>query len=307
MWYDASQSVGGFFRIGHEPNYEGGRSQIMSNIFSPEGVYHRSCHMPLEPRHRFKNGFASGDDTLRYEFDGRIRWTLKDTDIEMELEVEPYVPAIDAHKREGGQNAEGYTGAHVDTACGVSGCVTVKGRTYVIADASGYRDHGWGPRGWTTLVSHRAVIGVFDRENSFIAMTFLMSDDKLVRFGWVIRGKQVIFADKVDIRAIIGVDGATNHGGTARLRLTTGEVIDATFEPCYPAIASWIHDTVFYDSLSRATWGDKVGFGLFETTCNLQRGTWWPTVYEGSIGLDGWHDVEPLLTPYLTCMRKENT
>ena len=35
IWYDATQNGGGFFRLGHEPNYQGGRSQIMSNIFAP--------------------------------------------------------------------------------------------------------------------------------------------------------------------------------------------------------------------------------------------------------------------------------
>lgn len=293
IWYDEKQQVGGFFRLGHEPNWQGGKSQIFSNIFAPEGVYHRSCHLPLEPRHRLKNGVVSGDDTLRYEVvDGRLTWHLKDTDVEMHIEVDDFVPPIDAHKRVGADNSQSYTGAHVDAACGVTGTVTVKGKTYTIKDALAVRDHGWGPRDWYSLLTHRWTVATFDRDNSFVAVSFVTTDNKTAKFGWVIRGDKVIFADQIDIRASIGEDGATNYGGITRLKLTTGEVYEVKFETYYPAIASWVHKTICYDSMCRATWGDKVGFGVFETSSNLQGGTLQPVVYDGSYGPDGWHEAE---------------
>jgi hypothetical protein len=288
IWMDMEQRVGGLFRLGHEPNYKGGQAQFMINIFSPAGVFHRTCTAPLRPQDRLKNGFVNGEDTLRYEYDKKIHWTLNDDSVSAKLEVDAFVPAIDAHRREGGDNALSYTGNHVDAACGVSGTVTVKGTTYQVK-GMGVRDHGWGNRDWNSLLSHRWNLGTFDKDNSFVAQTFLTTQNKLARFGWVIRDGQVIMADHVDVDAIIGLDGASNRGGHTRMTLTTGEVLEATFEPVYPCIASQIRQTNCIDSICRVTWGDRVGFGVFETTCNQQGGSARPTVFDGAIAADGWH------------------
>jgi hypothetical protein len=287
IWFDLKQNIGGFFRLGHEPNYNGGRSQFMTNIFSPEGVFHRSTDLALREQDRFENGFTNGDDSLRYEYDDKIHWSLNDDDVSAELDVECFVPAIDAHKRDG-DVAHSYTGNHVDGAVGVTGTLTVKGKTYQV-NAMGVRDHGWGTRDWDSLLTHRWNLGTFDKDNSFVAMSFLTTANQLVEFGWVIRGDKVIFAEKVKVRAIIGHDGVTNFGGSTQMTLTTGEVLEATFEPLYPCVASWIHQTICYDSMCKVTWGDRVGFGVFETTSNIQGGTLRPVVYDGSIGSDGWH------------------
>ena len=295
IFYDQQQNVGGMFRLGHEPNYQGGKSQIFSNVFSPNGVFHRTAHLPLKPGNRLPNGLVSGDDTLRYEYDGKnILWTLNDKDVSAKLKVDLFVPPIDAHKREGEANAVSYTGAHVDAGCAITGTVTVKGKTYKI-DALGIRDHGWGTRDWNSLLSHRWNWGTFDKNNSFVVQSYLTTSNQLVKFGWVIRDGKVILGNKVEVLALIGEDGATNFGGFTRMTLTTGEVVEARFEPHYPSIASWVHQTICYDSLCRVTWGDKVGVGVFETSCNLQGGTLKPTVYDGSIGPDGWYDYQPLL------------
>ena len=79
------------------------------------------------------------------------------------------------------------------------------------------------------------------------------------------------------------------------MKLTTGEIFEAKFEPYYPAIASWVPTVIVYDSMCRVTWGDKVGFGMFETTNNIQGGTQCPQLYEGSYGPNGWHEAKLLL------------
>jgi hypothetical protein len=295
IWYDPKQHVGGLFRLGHEPNFQGGKSQVFINVLTPAGVFHRGAHLPLAPRHRFANGFMSGDDTLRYEYDGKnILWTLKDKDVEVDITVDCFVPPIDAHKREGETNAVSYTGAHVDAGCGITGTVKVKGETYRI-DALGIRDHGWGTRDWNSLLSHRWNWGTFDKNNSFVTQTYLSTPNKHAKFGWVIRDGKVIMSDKVEVLALIGEDGATNFGGYTRMTLTTGEVVEARFEPYYPCLATWVHQTICYDSLCRVTWGDRIGVGVFETSCNIQGGSIKPEVYDGSIGPDGWHKAHLLL------------
>lgn len=300
-WYDMKQSVGGCFRLGHEPNYHGGQTQFVIGIVSPAGVYHRCGNLPLRAKDRLENGFINGDDTLRYEFDGeKIHWTLQDADVAVALEVDCYVPPLDVHRRAGVGSAASILSAHVDAACGVTGTMLVKGQRYHV-DALGLRDHAWGTRALGTLLSHRWTLGSFGRNDSFVAMTFLSTANKLIKLGWVIRGDKVILADRISVQAIIGEDGGTNFGGVTRMELTTGEVFEASFAPLYPAIANCIthgeHNSLYYDSLCRVTWGNRVGFGLFETSCNIQGGKLKPALYEGSIGTDGWHmDGVPLVS-----------
>ena len=298
-WYDLTQSIGGLIRIGHEPNYPGGaRSQVMFNIVSPEGVFRRTRYLPLEPRHRPKNGAVTGDDALRYEYDGQIHWSFKDADLEMKLDVDSFVPPVDIFRRPENESASKFLGAHVDAGCSVSGTLTVKGKTYHIKHGLGVRDHAWGPRSWAALLSHRWNVGTFDRDNSFVMMSFLSAGSRLASFGWVIRGDKVILAEKAESYARIGIDGGSNFGGTVRMTLTTGEIFEVQFDPFYPCLASFINNTAFYDSLSRVSWGDKVGFGVFEHSANIQVGALLPENFDGSYppnSASEWHEAKPLL------------
>ena len=298
-WYDLTQSIGGLIRLGHEPNFQGGgRSQMMFNILSPEGVFRRTGYLPFEPRHRPKNGAVSGDDTLRYEFDGEIHWTYKDADVEMKLDVDSFVPPVDVFRRPENEGASNFLGAHVDAGCSVSGALKVKGKTYHVKDAPAVRDHAWGTRAWAALLSHRWNVGTFDRENSFVAMSFLTAGSPLARFGWVIRGDKVILAETMESYAKIGVDGGINFGGTVKMTLTTGEIFEVQYEPFYPSLVSFINNTAFYDNVSRVTWGDKVGFGVFEHSSNIQAGTLQPECFDSAYPPDStgeWLEAKPLL------------
>jgi len=66
-------------------------------------------------------------------------------------------------------------------------------------DGLGIRDHGWGPRDWSTVYSHRWVAGTCGPELSFIAVSWHAIDDTISNFGWVIRGDKVTLAKKLDI------------------------------------------------------------------------------------------------------------
>jgi hypothetical protein len=270
----------------------------MFNIVSPQGVFRRTGYLPLEARHRLKNGAVTGDDTLRCEYDGNIHWSFKDTDIDMKLDVDIFVPPVDIFRRPENESASKFLGAHIDAGCSVSGTLTVKGKTYQIKDAPAVRDRAWGPRSWAALLSHRWNVGTFDRENSFVAMSFLSAGSKLASFGWIIRGKTVILASKVESYARIGVDGGSNFGGTLKMTLVTGEVFEVEFDPFYPCLASFINNTAFYDSISRVTWGDKVGFGIFEHSANIQCGVALPESFDGSYAPESsnpWQEAKPLL------------
>jgi hypothetical protein len=299
-WYDSEQHVGGGFRLGWVPHYEGGQTQFVIVVLSPDGVYRRTDSLPLRPRDVSEQGVVNGDESLRYEFDGeRIHWTLKDADVEAHLSVELTVPAIDAHRRAGIDSAESILSAHIDAACHVTGTMVVQGKRYELS-ALGVRDHAWGTRDLSALRSHRWCIATFGDDASFVAMSFLSADDTLSRLGWVIRDNRVLLAQDVSTRSTVSDDGATNLGGSVRMRLDTGEFFEATFAPLYPTLTlDYVHvqPTVYHDAYSRVTWGDKVGFGIFETSSNIRGGLLVPKTLDGSLGTNGWHrDAGPLLT-----------
>jgi len=298
-WYDPKQRIAGNFRLGREANYKGGRSQFNIVVVSPAGTYRRIGNLPMRTQDVFENGFGNGDDSLRYEFDGEhIRWTLKSDDVEAQFKVEMTVPPIDAHRKAGLATAESILSAHVDAACRVTGSMVIKGKACEI-DAYGVRDHAWGTRDLSKMRSYRWLVADLGPGNSFVAMTFQSADNSLARLGWVIRGNTVLIASTVSTRAIISDDGATNLGGSVRMSLTTGEIFEARFEPLCPTIGldmNFIHPTFYYDAYCRVTWGDKVGFGVFESTDNIRGGLVMPEVFDGSVGTNGWHpDAKPWL------------
>lgn len=299
-WYDEQQHLGGFFRLAHEPNSNGGETSFVITVFAPGVVFRRTEKLPLRDSDKLENGFNNGDDSLVYEYDGeKIYWSLQQDDIDLRLVVDPFVPPIDAHRKEGEYSGEDILSAHIDAACGVKGSFTIRGNSYQV-NAIGVRDHAWGNRDLSTLLSYRWLIGTFDEQNSFVAMTFLSTANKPTQFGWVIRGDTVIMAEKVNVKAIIGEDGATIFGGNLQMTLTTGEVFEVKFDPILPSFGIFfvfLHPTFYHDCLCRISWGDKRGFGVFEGTNNIRGGTIRPETFVGSIGADGWHEGVQKLLP----------
>ncbi|MEJ7935828.1 hypothetical protein WG907_16405 [Sphingobium sp. AN558] len=285
---DLRQSVGGYLRLGHEPNFNGGQVATWTNIWSPAGTFHKAVDLPLRPEDRLENGFGSGDDTLRYEFDGRIRWTIHEEDLQGVLTVVEDGPAIDGYAGGDGKHLGEFVTNHVDTGVRVVGTLTVKGTTYEV-DAYGIRDHGWGIRKWDDMRALRWTVAAFDTRDHFIAVSFILADNAHTTFGWVVRGDEVIKTKDLDIIAFINSDGATNRGGITRMNLPTGEILEARFEPIFPSMGSWIHGVMGFDTACVVRWGDKVGFGCFETVNNLQGGKEHPAVFDRATVADGWY------------------
>src|SRR3546814_15971558 len=86
-WYDGKAGIGGLQRIGHEPNRDGGKAVLWSNVFTTEGVRYRRClsDLPLRPEDRLANGFGALDH--KFIFNGNPRWIVRDEGIEVDLNV----------------------------------------------------------------------------------------------------------------------------------------------------------------------------------------------------------------------------
>jgi hypothetical protein len=288
VWWDMAQSIGGFFRLGHEPNQDGGRAVIWSNVFTPEHVFHRACTRPIKPGDKTENGLSSDNGALSYHYDDQCVWILDEPELEVSLRLEDFHPAIDGYRKGGKTQALEVGAQHVEVACRVTGRMKVKGSTYDV-DGLGMRDHGWGVRDRSGIRAHRWTVGVFDRDNSFCALTVHTARDAIIKLGWVVRGDKVIFADKVDVVARMECDGCTNRGGQLSMSLTTGERFDVSFDPIAPGVLSNHGDLACMDTLCRVIWSGKTGIGDFETQNNLQAGSRQPQVLDRGIVVDGWH------------------
>jgi hypothetical protein len=287
-FWDAKGHLGAYLRIGHEPNFNGGEMNQFSNIVSPDGIWHRIEATPKKSGDVTKTGISGKDGAIRYEYDGKnIKWIIREPGVSADLVIHDFHAAIDGYPKTGAVSK--YAPQHVEVAIRVTGTITTQGNTYNV-DGMGIRDHGWGIRTWNSMVSHRWTVGVFDKDNSFCAITIHTTDDHIAKFGWVVRGDKVIYAKDVDILTYMEADGVSNRGGVTRMNLTTGEVFEVALEPVTPCVTSWVHGTFVIDNWCKLTWGDKVGVGDFESNTNMMRGTHRPTKFDaGTIDANGWH------------------
>ena len=66
IWWDLDQYVGGFHRIGHEPNYKDGPHVYLTNsLFTKDHVYRRSEFIPMKDEDKLPNGFSGGNNHCR--------------------------------------------------------------------------------------------------------------------------------------------------------------------------------------------------------------------------------------------------
>jgi hypothetical protein len=226
-WYDAKQGIGGWHRVGHEPNNQGGRAAIWSFIFDRGGgwQYRRCGEVALSSADRLERGFSAGR-ALRFEYrDGAARFQIEDGPLSAQLECRNLYALVDPFPH-GDEVAAKRFPNHFEVAGPVRGVVRYQGReTHV--DGYGYRDHSWGARDWEQgLLNHRWFTGVLGGEVAFAAITAQASTGRLVRTGYLWRRGVLVHAKEVDVVAYIEPDGLTHRGGRLRLTLPDGEVVE---------------------------------------------------------------------------------
>jgi hypothetical protein len=287
LWWDLEQSIGGFYRIGHELGWPTGpKIATWSYTVTPEGIFKKTTYLPVTPADQSPTSFGSGDGTHRYDYDGDVVWTIKDDDIAATLRVHDYHASIDCYPKKGAISE--FAPAHMEVAGSVTGTLTVKGKTYQV-NALGFRDAGWGARAWDTLLSHRWLAGVFGKELSFCFLSWHTVDDSMAKFGWVVRGDTVTFTKDLDIVAYMEPDALCARGGRAVATLTTGERLEMEFEALAPSAVTFHHDIACVDTMTRVTCGDLVGIADFETTSNNAQGKRRPKNLSRGVIEDGWH------------------
>jgi hypothetical protein len=166
-WHAAAAGIGGIFRIGHEPNHNGGVSALWFGLVTKDGLRYRRNGAPaLTGADRLADGFGALEGRYRQVYDGRMRYLVDDEDLHVELEVEDFYPRTDFFPSDAGTVSEDFASAHYECSGAITGLVALGGREYEV-DGLCHRDHSWGPRRWDMLLNHRWMPGTFGPELSF--------------------------------------------------------------------------------------------------------------------------------------------
>ena len=268
--FDPEQKCYVFFRIGHEPNNgPQGTAVIWSNIWVPGHYYKYYADVPLQAQDRLKNGFASGDK-IRYEYDGRHHWTVKDKDVSANLVMEDWHQPFDYWP--GRHNLDEIATHHQEATGIITGTITVKGKTYQIKIGVGHRDHSWGVRRWQCMLTHRWIPAIFGRDFVTHALSMLTDDGTLMQFGFVIRDGKFYVPTKTEVGCLVEADGLTNRGGNVIYTMPSGEKLEIVFWNLVPGGLSLHGGYPCFDPISAVRCGKRTGFGVMECGNNTMNG-----------------------------------
>lgn len=270
IWWDAAAGVGGFHRIGHEPSQNLATSWV--GVHTRDGErFTQHLNLPLSDAEPSKTGFRVGEAyEARFE-NGNAIWTIREEDCEMELVATDYTPRFDLF-RAGGTVTDDFAPGHLEAAGRVEGHIRLGGRRTEVNGLC-YRDHSWGKRDWTTLLSHRWIAGTCGPELTFNAASWHGVDGSLRNFGIVVRDGVVTYADAVDLLVFMEADATTHRGGTAAFDLPDGERIRIDIQTPIGGAMTLHNGIACIDELCEFEYQGKTGFCDLEITTNPRGGT----------------------------------
>ena len=273
-WHAPEAGIGGSWRIGHEPHFEGGRSALWFGLVTQEGLrYRRNTFTDLTEKDRHPEGFGAYDGRYRQLFvDGHMRYEVDDDELHLELDVEDFYPRTDFFPKDAGTVSEDFASAHYECSGRVTGLVRIGDRELEV-DGLCHRDHSWGARRWDMLLDHRWVPGTFGPDLSFGSIAWHGVDDSIRLFGYVVRDGEVTLAEEVDIAVLMEPDGVSYRSGQTRWTLPDGETLELTPVP-YDATVSEHHGVGVVDAICQLERADgRVGFCDLEVSTNPRGGS----------------------------------
>jgi hypothetical protein len=286
-WWDLDASVGGYHRIGFRPHAEGGpMADVSLGFMAADRIYKRNQSLPLAAAELDGAGWVTAG--CSYEFTDHGVWRFDEADVTGELHLRDFHAAIDFYPK-AGQLAERVSSGHLEAGCAITGRLRLGDREYRV-DGMGVRDRGWGIRYFEEILAHRWIVGTFGPEASVYVVSLLGSHGRIVDFGALVRGEELIPATDVDVVTFLERDGVSHRGGTARLVLATGEVVDIRAEVLQRGVISFMAGKVAVnDTMCRFHWGERVGIGNFEISNNPAAGPNPPLVAVNAVLDDGLH------------------
>lgn len=260
MW-DTAQQCYAFLRLSHEPH--NGVAVIWSNVWVPGWQYKRTEATPLQPAQQLSDGFAA--PSLRYRYDGRHCWELRDGELELDLVMTDNHQPFDFFVN---QNLGQVAPHHTEASGRVSGEIRFRQQRYTIANAIGHRDHSWGTRVWESIRSHRWTPAIFNDEFSLNAMAFLGEEGELRQFGFVVRGEELWVPTSVSICCHVHADGQTTRGAQVDFQFENGEAMTAHYRNLVPSAISYYRGYPCNDALAEVECDGVRGVAVVESGGN---------------------------------------
>ncbi len=270
LWWDRNSGIGGFHRIGHEPG--NGVATTWVGIHTRDGEsFRQHVNLPFTEGDRTETSFRVGDNYAASFEDGSAIWTIREDDCEMHLVATDYTPRFDLF-RAGGTVTDDFAPGHLEAAGRVRGSIRLGQRDFEV-DGLCYRDHSWGKRDWSSLLSHRWIAGTCGPELTFNAASWHGVDGSLRSFGIVVRDGVVTYADTVDLLVFMETDATTHRGGIAAFDLPDGERLRIDIRPPIGGALTTHNGVACIDELCEFEYRGSAGFCDLEITTNPRGGT----------------------------------
>lgn len=225
-WFDPDRGIGGAQRVGHAIG--AGSVNLWSGVVTAEGVRWRRDveEAPADAADRTPDRF--GAPGTAFVATGGLGIEVREDDVQVDLTLEDFYPAMPVwNSKESHEVAERIAPSHQEASGRAHGSVVLDGRRYEV-DGHFHRDHSWGAREWSQIVSHRWVVGTCGPELSFSAVVVQGPGHRYIREGAIVRHGEVTPASTVDIVTWIEPDGISHRGGEVRFLLDTGEELRMT-------------------------------------------------------------------------------
>jgi hypothetical protein len=223
VWYDRRRGVGGAHRVGQETTT--GTCNLWSAIVTADGLRWRQDRdgMPIDPADRNKQRLAAGGTAFVSTDVNGLGLEVRDDDASVDLAFESfYHPVPVWNSPEAEAVAQTIAPNHAESSGRARGTVRIGDEQFDV-DALYHRDHSWGVRDWSTIISHRWFVGTFGPHLSFSGIVLQGPGYQWIHGGAIVRDGKVERAASVDIVPLVEADGVSHRGGTAVWNLASGE------------------------------------------------------------------------------------
>jgi hypothetical protein len=220
-WFDLSRGIGGAHRVGHAIGADS--ANVWSALVTSDGRRWRENHerLDFDARRRTPQLFGAGGTSFVAEPKSGINVDDEAASVDLHFD-DFYIPMPVWNGSEAEEVASAIAPNHKEASGSVSGTVRLGDQTFDI-DGLFHRDHSWGARDWSTIISHRWFVGTFGAELSFSAVILQGQDNRYIRGGAVVRDGVITPATNVDIVVSSEADGVSHRGGEVRMELADGE------------------------------------------------------------------------------------
>jgi hypothetical protein len=292
-WFDEKAELGGFYRLGHEPQHRMGNCCF--GVFTTSGERFRwnvtGAPMVTADRAETHMGLGPTRATLA---DG-LRLSAQFADCEAELTFRDYHARFD-YLDLVGIKRDDFVAHHFEVAGHMTGRVVLAGRGFDI-DAQGYRDRSWGNRHWNQFRSARWWPIVFGPDLSMQVVHFLSSDGKFRRYGYLMRNGVPELLRSSRIVLPVEDDAFTYRSAQLELESMSGErlLIDHQVRD---GIILEVRGFAAMEGIGTARLDGRTGFANLEANSNPLGGSQAPALVLYANMRDGFSRCPPDHVPY---------